>query len=556
MVVLSALITVLNKYAPINTTDFTKAYINDKEFWDTWEDYCNKKLDKLEKNISKKNEGNINISDDDTKLPTLCPSEQKKLKIFVNQYIFNKPNAINDSDKWNMSVMLQNDYIDYILKNNKADVANTSNQKKETDVGASPVSEKSCTTKEKTWEIMFDNSFIVLLIIIFAITTIYLVALIIYGLYVILLEKAPINDPHYIKDDTTRISGLFYHYISRFLFSIPPIPYIMFGLWLASLLILLFLYIIWVMLFAIQPILLTMKWFQDMKNYGVIDFFDGMRALFGINTSSSNKAIAAGSTTYNFITPFFSRFLGAAFPDSQIDDEYINSFTALSDPNLSPEERQKHLDVIKCRMPSKSETTSLGEQISETEKKECTAELNAKIQNCINKNKIEISEDANTSQKLLISWKNFLIEQDCQHPDVANGYKTIGKKIGDINSNLRTLITKQFSIMQSDINANIEKKESSPSNVPSSVPSSTQTATPSNISKSIVPTSIPSVSNATQQQKQTNIVISPSGTTIVSKLDAKDASSTQNMSGTTGNPKMDESLQIAKRITESISCFA
>jgi hypothetical protein len=455
-----------------------------------------------------------------------------------------------------MSVMLQNDYIDYILKNNKADVANTSNQKKETDVGASPVSEKSCTTKEKTWEIMFDNSFIVLLIIIFAITTIYLVALIIYGLYVILLEKAPINDPHYIKDDTTRISGLFYHYISRFLFSIPPIPYIMFGLWLASLLILLFLYIIWVMLFAIQPILLTMKWFQDMKNYGVIDFFDGMRALFGINTSSSNKAIAAGSTTYNFITPFFSRFLGAAFPDSQIDDEYINSFTALSDPNLSPEERQKHLDVIKCRMPSKSETTSLGEQISETEKKECTAELNAKIQNCINKNKIEISEDANTSQKLLISWKNFLIEQDCQHPDVANGYKTIGKKIGDINSNLRTLITKQFSIMQSDINANIEKKESSPSNVPSSVPSSTQTATPSNISKSIVPTSIPSVSNATQQQKQTNIVISPSGTTIVSKLDAKDASSTQNMSGTTGNPKMDESLQIAKRITESISCFA
>ena len=54
MVVLSALITVLNKYAPINTTDFTKAYINDKEFWDTWEDYCNKKLDNLKKIYQKK----------------------------------------------------------------------------------------------------------------------------------------------------------------------------------------------------------------------------------------------------------------------------------------------------------------------------------------------------------------------------------------------------------------------------------------------------------------------------------------------------------------------
>jgi hypothetical protein len=44
----------LNKYAPINTTDFTKAYINDKEFWDTWEDYCNKKLDNLKKIYQKK----------------------------------------------------------------------------------------------------------------------------------------------------------------------------------------------------------------------------------------------------------------------------------------------------------------------------------------------------------------------------------------------------------------------------------------------------------------------------------------------------------------------
>ena len=140
----------------------------------------------------------------------------------------------------------------------------------------------------------------------------------------------------------------------------------------------------------LQPIMLTMKWFQDMKNYGVIAFFDGLSTLFGINTSSTNKAIAAGTATYSFVTPFLYKFLGAAFPDSQIDTEYVNSFTALADPNLSPEERQKHLDVIKCRMPSKSGTPSLAEQLTEVEKEECAAELNTKIQNCITKNKIEI----------------------------------------------------------------------------------------------------------------------------------------------------------------------
>ena len=286
----------------------------------------------------------------------------------------------------------------------------------------------------------------------------------------------PLMDPHYQHDTIGKVSGLSFHYLVRcFLFSNPVFAFMIFW-WLVSFITLIVLYAFWVSFPFLQPIYLTMQWFRDMKNYGVIAFFDGLGVIFGTKASSSEKGMAAGMVSHNFFKGFFYKFLGKMFPNSQIDDEYVQALAAVSDPNTPEEERQKHLEVIKCRIPSNSENSSsisnkLGDEVS----KAACAEEEARIQSCIKEKHIDIPADASTAKRLMLSWENAMSAIDCQDSDVVNGYKAIGKKTSELNSNLKSFISKQFGILQADIN---KHNSNSPATSPATNPSSnTKTTT-------------------------------------------------------------------------------
>jgi hypothetical protein len=266
----------------------------------------------------------------------------------------------------------------------------------------------------------------------------------------------------------------------------------------------------------------------------------------------------------SFLKGFFYNFLGKMFPNSQIDDEYVQALAAVSDPNTPAEERQKHLEVIKCRIPSNSENSSsvsnkLGDEVS---KAACATE-EIRIQNCIKEKHIEIPADASTAKRLMLSWENAISAIDCQDSDVVNGYKALGKKTREFNANLKSFITTQFGILQADVDKNTQSSPATSPATSSPVTSSPATSSPVTNTKGLGVTSL-SNSNSNSNSKSTTGVMALSNSNSKSNVnsasqntqDVKSSSTTTPATTTPPNNdsgSTDENLAKARRVLKNIS---